>query len=66
MNELVKFENGKVVTTSLIVAEKFGKEHRHVLDSIRSIISSAENSDQYYLSDTYKDKSGKSNPQILE
>lgn len=41
--ELVfKSEKGTPITNSLLVAEKFGKEHRHVLDSIRNLV--AENS----------------------
>jgi len=38
MNELVINNNGKAITNSVLVAKKFGKEHRHVLDSIRTII----------------------------
>jgi anti-repressor protein len=42
MKELVyKSEKGTPVTTSLLVAEKFGKEHKHVLEAIRTL---AENS----------------------
>jgi Rha family phage regulatory protein len=43
MNELVvRNHTGEPVTTSLLVAEKFGKEHKHVLESIRNL--TAENS----------------------
>lgn len=42
MENLVKIENGKAITTSLLVAGKFEKEHRHILDSIRNLV--AENS----------------------
>ena len=39
MNELVfKGQNDQVLTNSLLVAEKFGKEHKHVLDAIRELI----------------------------
>lgn len=41
---VIKSSKGNPVTTSLIVAEVFEKEHRHVLDAIRNIIRSAENS----------------------
>ena len=35
VNELVfKGQNDQVLTNSLLVAEKFGKEHKHVLDAI--------------------------------
>ena len=43
MNELVlKSEKGTPITTSLLVAEKFGKEHKDVLETIRNL--TAENS----------------------
>lgn len=39
MNEIVfRSANDQAVTSSLLVAEKFGKEHKHVLDSIRKLI----------------------------
>lgn len=39
MNDLVfKGENNQALTSSLLVAEKFGKEHKHVLDAIRELI----------------------------
>lgn len=39
MNEIVfRGANDQAVTSSLLVAEKFGKEHKHVLDSIRKLI----------------------------
>ena len=43
MDQLVfRGANDQAMTNSLLVAEKFGKEHRHVLDSIRNL--TAENS----------------------
>jgi len=45
MNELVfRSAKGTPVTNSLLVAQKFEKEHRHVLEAIRNILTSAENS----------------------
>lgn len=46
MNELVfKGQNDQVLTSSLLVAEKFGKNHRDVLDAVRELIKGcAENS----------------------
>jgi phage regulatory protein, rha family len=39
MTDLVfKCQNDQVLTNSLLVAEKFGKEHKHVLDAIRELI----------------------------
>ncbi|MCE7038974.1 Rha family transcriptional regulator [Dyadobacter sp. CY312] len=42
VNQLVESKHGTVTTDSLRVAEKFGKQHKHVLDLIREI-RSAEN-----------------------
>lgn len=64
MNELVIMKDKQAVTSSLQVAETFGKEHYHVLEAIEAKISSPENSGQYqkmFAEGTYKDKSGKSN-----
>lgn len=38
---LVTLKDGKPVTTSRVVAESFNRHHKHVLDSIDAIISSA-------------------------
>lgn len=38
MNEIVFNNNGRAITNSVLVAKTFGKEHRHVLDAIRSLI----------------------------
>lgn len=66
MNELVvKSHTGEPVTSSLMVAEKFGKQHKHVLEAVRGIISSAENSAQFYQSTSYTDSSGKQNQMYI-
>ncbi|MQS43947.1 phage antirepressor KilAC domain-containing protein [Companilactobacillus mishanensis] len=64
MNNLVIMKDQQAVTSSLQVAENFGKSHRHVLEAINKKIDSAENSAQYktmFVEGTYKDKSGKQN-----
>lgn len=64
MNELVIMHDKRAVTTSLRVAEVFGKQHKHVLDIIDAKIHSAENSAQYnsmFSEGVYKDRSGKRN-----
>lgn len=62
MNELINIINDEVVTTSLRVAEVFGKRHTHVLDKIQQILKdSAENSAQCFKQSVYKDASGKTN-----
>jgi anti-repressor protein len=58
---VLRSKKGNPVTTSLIVAEYFEKNHRDVLRSIENLISSAQNCAQYYAASTYGDSSGKSN-----
>lgn len=64
MNELVIMHDKQAVTTSLVLSEAFGKQHKHVLEAISSKINSAENSAQYkkmFAESTYTDRSGKQN-----
>lgn len=61
---LVVMKDQEAVTSSLIVADAFGKQHKDVLEAINTKIHSAENSAQYskmFAQGTYKDASGKSN-----
>ena len=44
MKELVFSNNGQTVTNSLLVAEKFGRDHKNVIQAIENLIGSAENS----------------------
>ena len=45
MNEIVYNKNNQAITNSILVAEKFGKEHKHVLGAIRNLLDTrAENS----------------------
>nr|DAF36617.1 MAG TPA: antirepressor protein [Caudoviricetes sp.] len=61
MKELVFSNNGQIVTNSLLVAEKFGKNHRDVLESINELVKglsntkkgSAENSATLFVESTY-------------
>ena len=62
MTELINIKNDEAVTTSLKVAEAFGKRHAHVLEKIEQIKNdSAENWAQCFKPSKYKDASGKSN-----
>lgn len=65
MEELVFNNNGKLVTNSLMVAKKFGKRHTHVLDTIKTMIHSAENSAQFYQSGSYFDSTGRELPMFI-
>ncbi|WP_334427181.1 MULTISPECIES: Rha family transcriptional regulator [unclassified Levilactobacillus] len=65
MTDLVIAKDKQAVTSSLQIAETFGKQHKHVIEAIQGKINSAENSAQYnsmFAKGTYKDRSGKSNP----
>lgn len=67
MNELVYLNNDEAVCDSLLVAEKFGKRHAHVIEKIEKIISddSTENSVQCFRQTSYKDETGKQNKMYL-
>jgi len=68
MEELVfKSAKGNPVTTSLLVAIKFGKEHRHVLDAIRNLITTAENSAvlSMFYETTYLNSQNKNQPMYI-
>lgn len=53
MTDLVQIQNKQVVTTSLKVAEAFGKEHRHVLESIREILVAEKSAAKWFYETTY-------------
>ena len=61
-NDLVKIENkdGKLMVSSRVVADRFEKQHKHVLESIENI--RAENSaltSEYFIETSYKAGTGK-------
>jgi len=69
MNELINIEkkDGVLLVSSREVAERFGKEHKHVLESITNIgqqMSTAEFS-ALFKNSTYKASNGKTNPEYL-
>ena len=67
MNDLVfKGQNDQVVTTSLKVAEVFEKEHRHVLDAVRKLMT-AENSAvvQMFQESSYFNEQNKQQPMFI-
>lgn len=68
MKELVfKGKSNQVLTNSLLVAEKFGKNHKHILDAIRELISSAEKSAvlKMFVPSTYIASNNKENPMFI-
>jgi len=67
MEELVKYEGGKALTTSRKVAEKFGKRHDQVLRDIRNTVSQlSENQSKHnFVESDYVDSTGKRNSEFI-
>lgn len=67
MNELVfRGQDDQVVTTSLLVAETFEKEHRNVLKSIRKLMSATNVAvAQMFDETTYVNEQGKEQPMFF-
>ena len=64
MNELVTINGKQVVTSSRNVAEHFEKQHKHVLDSIKNLMESADEKDrpkigQMFMESTEPDSYGR-------
>lgn len=64
MKNLVTVKNNQVVVSSRQVADKFGKEHRHVLENIRQILG-AENSAAKFFHEDYVEYRGQKFPVYL-
>lgn len=54
MNELVQIVNNQAVTSSRQVAEKFGKQHKNVLASIREILVAEKSATKFYSETTFE------------
>ncbi|MBR0288959.1 MAG: Rha family transcriptional regulator [Selenomonadaceae bacterium] len=66
--QLVSLENNQALTSSRIVADKFDKQHQHVMRDIRSIIEQAEDASKIgpmFHEATYEDKYGRQKPMYL-
>lgn len=63
MNELttgiVFQEEGQAMTTSIIVAQSFGKQHVHVIRSIKDLQTSIQNWSDLFQESSYKDSYGR-------
>ncbi len=55
MNELVILKDKQAVTTSLQIADSFGKEHKHVLESIKNLVAE-KSAAKYFSEGTYKNR----------
>ena len=64
MTDLVEIKDNQVVVSSRNVAEKFGKEHRNVLASIREILG-AENSATKFFQESTHEYRGQKFPEYL-
>lgn len=65
MNDLVIMKDKQAVTSSLQVAQTFGKQHKNVVQAIENKISTAENSallENMFVEGQYTASNGKSNP----
>ncbi|WP_077128802.1 Rha family phage regulatory protein [Shigella sonnei] len=58
----VTVENGRAVTTSVAIAEFFGKRHERVLDKIRNLDCSSNFNEHNFVSVTYTDTKGEKRP----
>ncbi|STN83120.1 Rha family phage regulatory protein [Escherichia coli] len=58
----VTIENGRAVTTSVAIAEFFGKRHERVLDKIRNLDCSAKFTEHNFVSSEYTDSTGRKLP----
>lgn len=66
MNELVFMGgNGQAMTNSLLVAERFGKQHKHVIQAIKDLETSAENSADLFVESEYSDSYGRTQKMYL-
>lgn len=64
MNDLVIMHDRQAVTTSLILAEAFNKQHKNVIQAIEAKINTAENSallKNMFVEDSYIASNGKQN-----
>ncbi len=62
--QLVQIENNQVVVSSRQIAKDFGKQHKHVLDSIRDILAAENSATKFFYESTY-DNRGKEYPEYL-
>ena len=68
MNEIVyRGESNQPITNSKLVAEVFGKEHKHVREAIKKLITTAENStvQQMFSESTYLNEQNKEQPMFI-
>jgi Rha family phage regulatory protein len=67
MNELINVlsQDGNLVVSSREVAENFEKQNKHVMEAIRELETSVENSTHLFIPSTYKDTYGREQKEYL-
>lgn len=55
-------ESGHILTNSLLVAEKFGKQHKDVMKAIKELLTSAQNCANLFVESEYPDSYGRMQP----
>src|SRR5699024_3680362 len=65
MNNLVIMKNQQAVTTSLQVAEAFGKNHQHVLEAIDNLTVENSTVKNMFLEDVYVNSRGRKYRQVV-
>lgn len=63
--EYLQVSNGKPVTTSKIIAEVYGKQHKNVLRDIQNLLESAEIDQLYFEPTSYTDTFQRQQPMYL-
>ena len=65
-NVVYKTNKGTPVTDSLKVAGVFGKQHKNIIQAVRNLLGSAENSAhaRWFYESTYLDAQGKQRPML--
>lgn len=56
MNKLVVINNNQIVVSSKDIAEHFGKDHKHVLESIREILVAENSATKFYQETTHQNR----------
>nr|DAZ71446.1 MAG TPA: regulatory protein [Caudoviricetes sp.] len=62
MNNLVIMHDKQVVTTSLKVAEIFGKEHKHVMETVRKLTAENSTVRKMFIEDSYLNSRNQQQP----
>ena len=61
---LVSINNNQVVVSSRQVAENFGKDHKHVLEGVRTILAAENSATNFFRQSTFENR-GKQYPEYL-